>query len=562
MYDKLYFIMDTEKIVKYKFSPKYIYGLDGHNYGYICGGQGTNIIDRISFSFDQGNTIQVGTLSDDRHDTTSNNSTTHGYVCGGKKITTIVRTIDRLFYPLDSGNALDFSALIERIFASSANNSTCFGYICGGKNESNISINNIERFLFALDNITTSIESNLINNIHYSASNNSSIYGYTCGGLDSLNTDIINRFSFNVNMGSTTNVGTLNNQQSFSGANNSTQYGFVCGGNFENINRINFAADSGMAHLSGNLENNREFVSANNSTTHGYICGGENSNTINRMEFPFDSGTAISYSSLTTDIRSQTSATDGTDGVTLFKPISTGPGPSGCDNFQYDPSTNTGYFGLFSNFISGQDLVNHLGITEGNVIYSDTSWMKFFSHGKVLFIPQKPILSHVSWKAIYEAGAVFATGDFGPTNSGTDVLQNAQITINGFDFKIRLMTGATTNPGSTEWDCTVEGGGGLDSEWNELIYRVHQDVPECTGAATNYHGGPQIGNNWENYTDADLITSDSSYDGLGTLTQESAQTDTRIQRGFGAIVGYFAILHTSVSNHNGYRPVLELIQPE
>ncbi|MFW6377153.1 MAG: hypothetical protein ACOCZ5_00770, partial [bacterium] len=545
MYDKLYFIMDSEKTVKYKFSPKYVYGLDGHNYGYICGGQDTGIIDRISFSFDQGNTVQVGELSDIRNETTANNSSTHGYICGGKKAGVPVRTIDRIFYPLDSGNALDFSGMIERTFASSANNSTCFGYICGGKDNNDITTDNIERFRFSLSSITTSLVSTLTNNVHYSASNNSSTYGYTCGGLDSLTTNIINRFSFNVDIGVSSNIGTLNNEQAFSGGNNSTNYGYICGGNFDSINRINFAADSGLSHLSGTLEDNREFVSANNSTTHGYVCGGDNSNIINRFAFPLDSGTAVSYSELTTSSRTQSSATDGTDGVTLFTPISTGPGPSGCDSLIYDTDTDTGYFGLFNDFITGQDLITHLNITEGTLINSDTAWMKFISEGKILFVPQKPILSHVSWKAIYEAGAVFGTDDNGPYNAGTDVLQDAQIQIGDYSFRIRLLTGATTNPASTEWDCSVEGGGGMDSEWNNLIYRVHESIIECSGA-TNYHGGPQIGDNWAEYTDSDLGIGDMENDGVGTLTQEIGDSDTRVRRGAGSIVAYFAVLFDSI----------------
>ena len=93
MYDKLYFHMDAAKIVKYKFSPKYIYGGYGYEYGYICGGQNTKIIDRFSFAFDAGNTVQVGQLSDVRNETSANNSSSHGYVCGGRNITINTRIL-------------------------------------------------------------------------------------------------------------------------------------------------------------------------------------------------------------------------------------------------------------------------------------------------------------------------------------------------------------------------------------------------------------------------------------------------------------------------------------
>ena len=87
-------------------------------------------------------------------------------------------------------------------------------------------------------------------------------------------------------------------QQYGSGSN----YGYVCGGwyggsgiNFSTIDRFQFPFDSGTANQVGNLSGSRYWPSANNSDIYGYVCGGYSSgtlSTIDRFQFPFNSGTA------------------------------------------------------------------------------------------------------------------------------------------------------------------------------------------------------------------------------------------------------------------------------
>ena len=561
MYDKLYFHMDGPKIVRYKFSPKFIYGGHGYEYGYVCGGQNTNIIDRFSFSFDQGNTVQVGSLSDDRNETSANNSTTHGYICGGRKLATRVRTMDRIFFPLDSGNALDFSAISTQKFATCSYNSQCFGYVCGG--QTTVDVNHVERFNFALLDNEATIHSSITLARKFSASNNSSIYGYVCGGISSIEHNIIDRCNFGLDADPHIQIATLSNNQSYFGGNNSTSYGYACGGSQNNINRINFASDGGVASTTGTLENNRNYSAANNSTTHGYICGGENTNIISKFSFPLDSGVAISHSELTTTMRNQPSATDGVDGVILFAPQDTGPGPGFCDGFQYDASSNTGYYGIttVSQLISGDDLASHLLMTSGVSMNSDAGWLKFYIDGKIIFIAKKPFRHSISWNQIYNLGAVYGISGFGPYTSGTNVDQNKEITIGEYHFKIRLMTGAHINPFTRDANCTLSSGAGENSEWNRLIYRVHNIIPNCgsDGLSTTYHGGNQIGNNWASFNDSDLGLGDVN--ARRTWCQESYSYDIsgKCRRGQGNIAGFSYTAQTSNSTFDGWRPVLELI---
>lgn len=96
-----------------------------------------------------------------------------------------------------------------------------------------------------------------------------------------------------------------------------------------------------------------------------------------------------------------------------------------------------GYFGIVpsADFISGDALASALGITAGSSINSDTPWLKLIKEGKILFHPLKPLRHSTPWNAIYEAGAVYGTGDEGtlPPNGrlGTNLsIESADNSIN------------------------------------------------------------------------------------------------------------------------------------
>ena len=196
----------------------------------------------------------------------------------------------------------------------------------------------------------------------------------------------------------------------------------------------------------------------------------------------------------------------------------------------YDPSTDTGFFGEVpaATLFTGPEIKTELGITEGTPMNDAEPWLKFWSKGRVLYTNKKPIQHSISWNHIDSRGAAYGT----------------PVTKNGYSFTARLLTGAASDPiDTTGYDqidsCTYDFGAG--SEWNELIYRVHQDEPFCGDPShEGRHGGPQVGGNWgTGYTNFDLGV--VSGDGRATWCQEAdaGVSSFRVSRGYVTSVAYF-----------------------
>jgi len=86
----------------------------------------------------------------------------------------------------------------------------------------------------------------------------------------------------------------------------SYSYGYVAGGGetarVSTIERFQFPFDSGIASIVGNLTGSRAQSAANNSSEYGYIVGGHADirfSIVDRITFPFDSGTAEHTGDLT-----------------------------------------------------------------------------------------------------------------------------------------------------------------------------------------------------------------------------------------------------------------------
>jgi hypothetical protein len=308
----------------------------GSNYGYVCGGHISDsvysIIDRFQFPFDSGTANQVGNLSGSRGWLSANNSSIYGYVCGGEYSynNTTFSTIDRFQFPFNSGTANQIGNLSGSRNRLSANNSSTYGYVCGGGYDGSSSyFSTIDRFQFPFDSGTASYVGNLSGNRYHLSANNSSTYGYVCGGYDGGSLFTIDRFQFPFNSGTASYVGNLSGSRYALSANNSSTYGYVCGGyrggsTFSTIDRFQFPFNSGTANQVGNLSGTRRALSANNSSTYGYVCGGRVGSdyddvvsTIDRFQFPFDSGTANQVGNLS-GTRAGLSAADGVDFVAMF----------------------------------------------------------------------------------------------------------------------------------------------------------------------------------------------------------------------------------------------------
>ena len=105
-----------------------------------------------------------------------------------------------------------------------------------------------------------------------------------------------------------------------------SQFGYVMGGDLNSVHfsltdRIQFPFDSGTALHVGNLTIAVREMAGCNSSNYGYTMGGYDDSVsrsiIGRITFPFDSGTATHTGDLS-GIRRNNTGCDGTDFVMLF----------------------------------------------------------------------------------------------------------------------------------------------------------------------------------------------------------------------------------------------------
>jgi hypothetical protein len=251
----------------------------------------------------------------------------------------------------------------------------------------------------------------------------------------------------------------------------------------------------------------------------------------------------------------------------------------------YDDTTDTGYMGLVASadLTDGPTLASDIGLSAGTAFNNDAGWLKFYvgpaadcnkdGVAKVLFIAKETIRNNLSWDDIYLAGAVYGTGDNGTASAstGTTATQDAQVTYGGTTYKVRLLTGSATDPAAEAYNnqsCADDAGGG--SEWNDLLYRVHTAVPTCTdatigmegGSETTRHGGPQDGDNWATYTNAELqVFCTDAGDGTFCWCQEQGfDTSRRVLRGYNGVAHFYTYAPHGSSTRFGFRPCLEVVQ--
>jgi len=242
-----------------------------------------------------------------------------------------------------------------------------------------------------------------------------------------------------------------------------------------------------------------------------------------------------------------------------------GPGPQTLAS----GDMQSGYFGEVSaaEFYSGDRLALELGVTQGVLQNSNAGWLKFASKGKVLFIAKQSFMHSVSWDHLYSRGIVYGVDGDGENPRGTPTNQYTTVEHAGNRFLVRLMTGAHADP-YAESDPLfltadmVDGDFGGGSEWNTLMYRVHQDVPTTDGTdgmTANRHGGPQTGGNWATFTNSELNVAVGS--GRYTWCQEMSDTTSsgRVIRGAADLASFNRPGANGTDSNYGWRPALELI---
>ena len=219
-------------------------------------------------------------------------------------------------------------------------------------------------------------------------------------------------------------------------------------------------------------------------------------------------------------------------------------------NLNKPPASNPADWEQRNGLPTGTSLAQTLGI--GNtapevLINNDSGWLKFVHNGKIKYIAKKPFMHTVSWGDIAKAEAVYG---------------NRTVRIGSRLFRVSLLSGAESDPSSFITSSTASDNKGAGSEWNELVYRVNAGVP--TDGATTNQGGKQVGLNWWNFTDADMVMTSDNGNGSYTWCKETLAFNTanRVLRG-GDSLSTFGFPTSSATNTGlGWRPCLTLISDE
>lgn len=145
-----------------------------------------------------------------------------------------------------------------------------------------------------------------------------------------------------------------------------------------------------------------------------------------------------------------------------------------------------GYFGEITaaEWVTVLDVNNkirdQLKSLTGITFRTDTAnlWYKFVYKGKILFIPNVPMIGSTNWQTGYNAGFVYGSDDFGknPDGDAGAVNQRVIIEIGGHQFiarAIRLSDKPTTQYLTDQLDFN-------DSEWKGTYSRLRLDAGALT----------------------------------------------------------------------------------
>lgn len=199
-----------------------------------------------------------------------------------------------------------------------------------------------------------------------------------------------------------------------------------------------------------------------------------------------------------------------------------------------------------SQLISYEDLSTAVDFSEGMLV-EDSGWLHFSLDGVSLYAAKTSVRHSVSWDQLYAAGLVYGAEGPGPVPGDTPVDQNKTVEIDGKTYRVRLIRGADTDPGSGTAGYDLPGS--QSSEWSRLF------APIVTVVFPSYPGLKLAA-----YTDDDLGTK-SGLAGSSSWCQEAqlGAPNNRSVRGTSGVnyAGWSA--SSEVQTGFGWRPVLELI---
>lgn len=205
-----------------------------------------------------------------------------------------------------------------------------------------------------------------------------------------------------------------------------------------------------------------------------------------------------------------------------------------------------GWFGEVpaSDFITGDALAAKVNLRSSNMQYIREPWLKFAYKNGIYLVAKKPIVHSVSWDILNRLNCVY--GD-------------RVIDIGDKKYQVMLMRGIgeDVQPNPKILSRAFTGTACHNSMWNKLMLPIHQQAP---------HGweSPNVKSPTENwnvgYTNADLITNDSTGNGSFSWCQETvAVTSARNVRGAND-VSFCGARYSNLTDKNfGWRPCLQLI---
>ncbi len=139
-----------------------------------------------------------------------------------------------------------------------------------------------------------------------------------------------------------------------------------------------------------------------------------------------------------------------------------------------DGDNKLGFYGevQVKDFISGDQLINMVGLSAGTTQFPTEPWLKFSLNDKILFVTKKCIKYNISFLDLENVGVTY----------GTRILN-----IRGRNYRIRLLRGSSSFP--AKWDnrrsdAYADPLNSHGSEWNELLYNVHVDEPRSQSRPT------------------------------------------------------------------------------
>ncbi len=261
-------------------------------HGYVAGGNisgptDTNVIQRFAFASD-GNSSDVGDLTQDIVQAAPSNSSTHGYVAGGQTFPpTVVQDVIQKYAFGSSSNATDVGDLVEgRFEGGSGNQSLTHGYVSGGRDNvpSGNALDTIERYPFSSD--TNASDVGELTDPRRSPAygcTSSEDHGYTASGRNAPGPTVYNmidKFPFATATTNATDVGDLTQAGHSASTSVSQTHGYVAGrrvspsSSSNVIDKFSFATDGNATDVGDLLSTSHAHGAGISSSGHGYVAGG------------------------------------------------------------------------------------------------------------------------------------------------------------------------------------------------------------------------------------------------------------------------------------------------